>query len=267
MNRKIVVSLTTIPPRINLLGPVIESLTQQTLKPTTIELNIPKIYRNPKFGDILTASIHPMVDIYRCERDWGPATKLLPTLERYWGQDIAIIHVDDDRIYRHDLIEKLIKLGEENPGRAITAHSVSIKRQLIEAHWRKRAFEYRMLRTLGMGLWNPKRKADERTDQIAEGFGGVLTRPIFFDDRVFEYPEHLSSVDDVWISGCLTATGHAPLRCPSLQPSSKPNIQNYTDAGHLDGLAHNSHFGMNRFQANAACIKFMQAQFGIWCNP
>ena len=41
---KLIVSLTTIPSRINLLEPVLDSLLNQTVKPDLIYLNIPRKY-------------------------------------------------------------------------------------------------------------------------------------------------------------------------------------------------------------------------------
>lgn len=264
MSQEIIISLTTIPPRIHMIEPVIQSLLHQTVRPTRIELNVPIQYRNPKYQNEFRINVHQSVDVVRCETDWGPATKLLPTLIRYRDQDVVIIYVDDDRIYRNDLVEKLVHSGREHPHAAISAHTVSVKRQLIEAFWRARPLQYKLQRIGTMGMWNPKRRTDEEPDRIAEGFGGVLVKPSFFDQRVFECPDRFTSVDDVWISGCLTAMGHAPVGCKSACPSTMPNIQNSIDAGHLDGLSTNTHAGMNRFEANAACIEYMQDEFGIW---
>ena len=42
MKDKIIISLTTIPTRINLIEPVIDSLCKQVLKPNLIYINIPR---------------------------------------------------------------------------------------------------------------------------------------------------------------------------------------------------------------------------------
>ncbi len=39
---------------------------------------------------------------------------------------------------------------------------------------------------------------------ICQGFGGVLVEPSFFPETVFDIPELLWMVDDVWLSGQLT---------------------------------------------------------------
>ena len=166
MGHEIIVSLTTIPPRFRLLNAVIESLVNQTLQPFKIELNIPKTYRNPRYGKAPAINIDSIVDVYECPKDWGPATKLLPTLERYWTSNAIIVYVDDDRIYRSDLIEKLVAYSKKNPDNTIAAHSVSVKRQLIEAYWKERPLAYRFIRTSTLGLWNPKRAADKKTNHM-----------------------------------------------------------------------------------------------------
>lgn len=202
--------------------------------------------------------------VHRVEDDWGPATKVLPTIDRYKSEDLPIIYLDDDRIYRHDLFESLISNQERENSAAIAAHSVSVKRQLTEAHWKVFESRYRVFRAISLGFWNPKRLADGSLSRIAEGFGGVLIRPSFFDSRLFDYPDHLRSVDDIWISGHLTVN-RIPIKTLSkIQPSSSPNIIDGRDTGMVDSLQLGTHQGANRFEQNKVCIQHFQDTFGIW---
>ena len=115
MKSKIVVCLTTIPSRVKYLEATLRSIQNQSIKPSSIELNIPYKYRRSDIGQIELASIPEAFDIYRCE-DFGPATKLIPTLERHRSSDTLIIYCDDDRIYHKDWIKRLVSTYQANPG-------------------------------------------------------------------------------------------------------------------------------------------------------
>jgi hypothetical protein len=263
---RIIISLTSIPPRFQGLPAILESLLRQSVTPTKIEINIPKKYRNPKFTMYSASQIPEGFEVRIVEEDYGPATKILPTVQRYRDQDVVIIYVDDDRIYRPDLIESLVTMAEQHPTCAIAAYTVSVKRQLRESYWRKRPLNYRLCRLATFGTWNPKRAADHDEFRIAEGFGGVLVRPHFFDNQLFNFPDHLRSVDDVWISGMLSIHGHSIIEASSIKPSSQPNKVHGKDIGLLHALVQSTHENRDRFEVNEMCIRHLQEHFGIWKN-
>lgn len=261
---RVIISLTAIPPRFHGLNALYKSLAAQTHPVDRIEINIPRTYRNPKFGGYSTALIPDAFDIYFVDQDLGPATKIIPTIQRYWGQEVLIIYLDDDRVYRTDLVETLVLLAKKHPTSAVAAHTVSVKRQLIEAYWRRRPALYRFLRLITLNVWNPKRAVDNDSFRIAEGFGGVLVRPEFFDPRILDYPSHLRSVDDVWISGMLTLTQHSIVSVSSLKPSSQPIIVDGKDTGSCDALLRSRDNDLDRYQANEKCIRYLQERYGLW---
>jgi hypothetical protein len=97
---KIVVSLTTIPPRLPKLEKVLRALTTQAVD--VVYLNLP--YVCTKTGtkyDPLPEFLKGMdkLTIRRCE-DYGPLTKLLPTLENELDPSTVIIICDDDMLYQ-----------------------------------------------------------------------------------------------------------------------------------------------------------------------
>ena len=98
---RVVVSLTTIPSRLTRLRPTLNSLLTQDYPPTAIYLAVPRrSAREPKPYQMPGWLVqHPAVTVIDCERDWGPASKLLPALlaERE-RPDTLIIAVDDDNI-------------------------------------------------------------------------------------------------------------------------------------------------------------------------
>lgn len=98
-NRKVVISMTTIPSRINKLKPTIASLLDSSKRVDKIYLNIPKIsckgvlYYIPNWLKSLKN-----VEINYIKKDIGPATKLIPILTKEDKKTIIIV-IDDDVIY------------------------------------------------------------------------------------------------------------------------------------------------------------------------
>jgi len=115
MNTNFCITFTTIPSRLNSIHKTIESIKRQTLKPKKIFLNIPyKYYRFPKI-EILNQDLikyeDDLVEISRCE-DFGPATKIMGSLNKVKKFDCAII-IDDDHIYNNKMCEIFIKEFEK----------------------------------------------------------------------------------------------------------------------------------------------------------
>ena len=96
------VSLTTIPARSNKIDKIIESIVNQTVKASSIVLNIPDEYRRfPEEKVNLSDYTKKHCQINKC-KDYGPLTKLLPALEL---TDEKILTVDDDCILNPHTIE------------------------------------------------------------------------------------------------------------------------------------------------------------------
>ena len=101
----IVVSLTTSPKRLPLIGATLDSIINQSVKPSKIYVNIPPIFKrtNEKYPDPKTIFGDKYNDIViwnnNCE-DLGPITKLQGTLNIIdQDDDTWIITIDDDILY------------------------------------------------------------------------------------------------------------------------------------------------------------------------
>ena len=97
---KVVVSLTTIPPRLPKLEKVLLALSNQP-EVDIVYLNLPYICDKTKTAyDPLPVFLHGIdkLKIQRC-KDYGPLTKLLPTLETELDPSTIIIICDDDMLY------------------------------------------------------------------------------------------------------------------------------------------------------------------------
>ena len=95
------VSVSTIPSRLININETLESITNQTLKPNKIYLNIPfnyKRFSNVKIKeeDLQKIKIENL-EINRCE-DYGPGTKIMGSINHARNFDCVIL-LDDDHIY------------------------------------------------------------------------------------------------------------------------------------------------------------------------
>ena len=115
MNTEFCITLTTIPNRLNTIYKTIRSIEEQTLKPKKIYLNIPyEYYRFPnvKISNLQLKELESdIVEINRC-LDFGPATKIMGSIEKVKEFDCAII-IDDDHIYNSKMCEIFISEFEK----------------------------------------------------------------------------------------------------------------------------------------------------------
>jgi hypothetical protein len=116
-NNRIVVSLTTLPSRLKNINPVIESILNNTIQPDIIYLNIPKISKREKVKYKLTDLTikHPKLYINNIDKDYGPVTKLYPTLLKEKDPETIIICIDDDIYYDKNTIRYLVRASELYP--------------------------------------------------------------------------------------------------------------------------------------------------------
>lgn len=190
----LVVTLTTIPSRIGGILPTLNSLLDQTVAPEVIVLALPKRSRREGRryeipGQILN---DPRIRVLEVERDWGPATKLIPTLRALADRPrVPVLVVDDDNVYPRTFVETFLRWGGELPEAALTLRGCTVP---MSRRWCD-CVEFG-----GYSLPRPY-----RTD-IVEGCAGILVRPEFFDEAFFDYdaaPAEAFFVDDIWISGHL----------------------------------------------------------------
>jgi len=105
----IIVSMTTSPKRITSLKPVLKRLMEQTVQPDRIVLNLPHVFkRTGETYDIPDYLYQPWLYINRCE-DIGPATKIIPTRSLVKDPETIIISVDDDILYKKNMIETFLQ--------------------------------------------------------------------------------------------------------------------------------------------------------------
>lgn len=125
---KVVVSLTTVPERLNQpvedgFKLVLKSVCEQKYPNYEVHLNIPRVYgvTGEKYVFPMWMStyleLYPHLKIFRPE-DIGPPTKVVPTIERV-DKDTLILVVDDDLVYHEDMIKEHVKYHEQLPNSVI----------------------------------------------------------------------------------------------------------------------------------------------------
>ena len=181
----VIATLTTAPDRIELIEPVLKSLTSgQSRPPDEIHLNIPHRFARTGAEYIIPDFIKQYpVKIFRCE-DEGPGTKLIPTIRRTEPDaNVWFFVVDDDIRHLPEALKTLLHFAQKNP-RAAYGYADN--------------YLYRK--------WSPPNGSVD----ILCGFGGFLVHRSFFG---LDFEDYLSQAlankscrfhDDVYFSNYLS---------------------------------------------------------------
>ncbi|MGH1445740.1 MAG: glycosyltransferase family 2 protein [Cognatishimia sp.] len=283
MNKpKVIVSLSTIPPRFEMLGATLTSILRQNTKIDEIRVNIPKTYRRFPEHNFSLPEVPEGVRIAVCDEDYGPATKILPTLMEYHDQDAQIIFCDDDRICDPRWALNLLQKSNERPDDAIANCGWHLDK--LKDEWRDKTPNPRAQplpsrfdlvyrgRRIAQQLRQPftnthipkpsraKNFSKEGYLDILEGCGGVLVKPHFFSREVFKVPEKVWSVDDIWLSGMLRFNKRA------IWANGRGLIPSEQRGAADDALCNDVIEGLNRRQANIACVEYLQAHYEVWID-
>jgi hypothetical protein len=193
------VSLTSLPSRLPFIDTTLKSLLRQTRLPKRIRLNLPAYSKREKAVYTIPDWLKNLqsVEIVPCE-DYGPATKLIPSL--VLPQDEKIVVVDDDRIYPANLIADLEAAAARLGNAAVAFSGWVAPRDLTDR-------PTTVLANIAMSPPVPvraRRLRAPRPVDMVQGLSGYLVRPRFFDQtELTDYsgaPEAAFFVDDVWIS-------------------------------------------------------------------
>lgn len=188
---KIVISLTTIPSRIQTVHLVIESLLRQTVQADKILLYIAQEQINKKniSKELLgLKSINPKFDIIFCE-DLKPHKKYFYAIQEY--PDSIVITVDDDIIYNNRLVEKLISSYVKFPYAVscMRGHTIKIYDEETLAPYKKWQKEKKIVGIPSLLV-------------LATGVGGVLYPPNCMSKLVFDIGKIRNVAlftDDLWL--------------------------------------------------------------------
>ena len=197
----IIISLTTIPERINHLKPTIKSLLLQSRPPKKIWINLPyKSFRNneeyviPNWLYQISA-----IQIVRVNEDFGPSTKFIPALEKS-EPDQNILVVDDDNLYPSRYIEEFEQMEKKHRNIILAASGWRVPKDLIDRPTTLKSNLFKIPPTPVPAT----RVTDFYQIDIIQGYSAYLIKPRFFDiNKLKDFssvPKQVRFVDDVWIS-------------------------------------------------------------------
>lgn len=191
---KIIVSLTTMPSRIETVAFAIESIMRQTYRPDRILLWLASDEFPSK--NILPQRLLNLrkrgLEIHFCE-NLRPYNKLYYSLKKF-PEDI-IITIDDDVIYSEKLIEQLMRGHKKFTNCIICTRAHEIKIDYMGNVWPYNSWL----------LYEQREKFDTLPSMknFFTGVGGVLYPPHCLDDMVFDAEiirKMVPLADDIWFN-------------------------------------------------------------------
>lgn len=254
------ITLTTIPPRADDISLTLRSLLDQHAKIEAVHLFLPKKYRRKDFNGYRIPKVPKGVELHIVEDDLGPATKILPALELLSDKSTPIIFCDDDKIYDPTWAQRYLECKQQHQNAVICESSLDVRTLEARAYRATHPALYRIRRVASFGTWKPTKNYHSDKNLIFEGVGGVLVEPRFFTDDVYDIPDILWTVDDVWLSGHVTKNGIEIKH--NREISTKPplptsNAKKFA----LNKMVYKDH---NRYAADMACVEYYRKNHGIW---
>lgn len=197
-NPQIIVSLTSIPPRLKRIHIAIESILHQTTPPDRIILWLSHEYQNPIFSqqrldlESLPKKLLNLRDRgleIRFARDVGSHGKLLHALTEFPND--TIITIDDDALYDKNLVARLYQSYLQNGGDFVYCnHSQALLKDSSHAYALPPPDEYFPSNSSGLNVF-------------IFGFAGVLYPPNVLHKDVFStevYADLAPYEDDTWFT-------------------------------------------------------------------
>lgn len=197
---KFVVSLTTSPKRLSLLGPTLDSLLEQTYPAARILVNLPDRFgRNGQAYDLqdpIIAKYAGRVEFVNVRVDDGPATKLIPALRCFdSNEDVWIVTVDDDYTYLNTTLQAYGQAISSHP-QSVRAYSITATDLHVDSGFFKMVPSYKHFRSV----------------DLVQGFGGVAYHRSMFDESWWGYWALARTNVDTFLSDDLAISNFLALR-------------------------------------------------------
>jgi len=191
-NSKIIVTLTSYPARIRTLYKVLVRIFEQTVKPDKVLLWLAEDQfpqKEKKLPRDLLKLKKMGLDIRWCD-DLRPHKKYYYTMQEF--PDDIVITIDDDIVYRSDMVEVLMRSYQKNPKAvsALRAHKMLFDDEGSIRPYKEWIMEY------------PAPLMTPRMDLVATGAGGVLYPPHCMHKELFNKEVIIKSclhADDMWL--------------------------------------------------------------------
>jgi hypothetical protein len=192
---------------------VLDSLARQTVRPNKIYINLP--YKSKRTGAEYAVpsylSRYEDVEVLRSE-DYGPLTKLYPTLLKETDPDTIIITVDNDKIYNKNMVSHLVWYAEHDDTVAWGMCGWSF--MFVQPPRGCGVSQLHCLILVGVvSVYTPwfMRHWGANVDVLQAACGNAYRRKFFNDLKLLEKPHtDCFKTDDMWISGYLATIEHIP---------------------------------------------------------
>lgn len=182
---RVIFSLTTIPSRIQTIEDTIQHLLDSSIKPDKVILNLPDVCKREGLRYIIPSNLLSLQRKYpnqflinKCKIDYGPATKILPTLMLEKHPQTRIFPIDDDCIFPPKYFEELLYNSILCPNVAFGYHGLDIDSN-------------------GSPSFAQHRTGDV---DVVETVTGAVYRRGMFNDTIFDIPDKCFTTDDIWIN-------------------------------------------------------------------
>ena len=223
-------TMTTVPERLldpredEGIRPGLKTILDQTFNRAEVHLNVPWAYRYVplELPEWLSEwqETYTQLRVYRTP-DFGPITKIYPTILRVQDPDAVLITVDDDLIYMEGIIDAHAEARSRYPDAAIGYAGIG------------EVFDVRFSSPNEMCHFCTSRSRDVRV-KIIEGYKTVSYKRGFFDDDLGRFIfSHWA--DDISLSAYLGYRGieKIVLACPGdCEGSHDPRVESFPVVKH-----------------------------------
>lgn len=242
---RIIASMTTIPQRIEYIRPVIESVFRQSVKVEALELNIPNYFIRGGETYSIPDWISEMdnVKIFRMD-DYGPITKIAPTLDRHFHDDDTYIwSIDDDIEYPSFQLDALLQAHDPKVRKIITRYGGALNEGHDFQNWWGKALV-----------------------SFFEAFGGVLYPPGCIDEDFMEYVRVTSTNEDCRRSDDIVLSMYFNMKNVGIQLNNTPTdempymVSGILDHAKIDALSTGGHR-----EKYGRVYRFITERFGSDC--
>ena len=202
----LVVSLTSFPARIHDVWITVESIFQQTYKPSRVVLVLAEPeFPARKLPASLQAQVRRGLEILWVRENTRSYKKLLPVREKYPGS--AIVTFDDDIIYEPWRLRQLVDKANQYPGAVI-----GFRGREVSLSGDTRFTPYME--------WSLANEQSHPHGTLLTGVGGILYPPGVMDSHMLfdiEAAQALApTADDIWFWAVAVHSG-VPVRCLGYQ--------------------------------------------------
>lgn len=191
-HRKVIISLTTIPTRIDKVWLATESLLRQQKKPDKVILWLGEDeFKNIKVPEILERQKKRGLEIRYCP-DLKSYKKFYYAMTEF--PDDYILTVDDDCIYSEKMVEEMVSLSRKYPHTIVCnrSHKIRADKGGLLPYLRWTPFENRR-----------DRKEEPAFENFFTGCGGTLIPAWLLDQEIFRsniFMKIAPTADDVWLN-------------------------------------------------------------------